>query len=97
MYQSDIKILELIQILKSLGIIGYDYEFCDSIGFLKQNLIRVKKGLAHFTAEHINNTCKVYNVNSNWIFDIEKHTFRIPKASIKSTVKKSSMPTTLKN
>ena len=88
MYNSDIKILELIQILKSLGIIDFDSEFCDAIGFLKQNITRVKKGLAHFTAEHIRMICKVYNVNSNWILDIEKNTFRTPKTSTKSNVLK---------
>lgn len=84
MYQSDIKIVELIQILKSSGKINFDYEFCDKIGFLKQNLLRVRKGLAHFTAKHIEMICKVYFVNANWIFGIENQIFTKIKSNQKS-------------
>jgi len=84
MYNSDVKILELIQILKSLGIIDYDYEFCDSIGFLKQNLTRVKQGLAHFTAQHIETICKVYGINANWIIDTEIQMYTKIKSNQKS-------------
>ena len=88
MYNSDIKILELIQILKSLGIIDYDYEFCESIDIQKQNLAPIKKGLTHFTAKHIENICKVYGVNANWIFGTSNNIFNPIKNSTKSTVLK---------
>jgi len=84
MYKSDIKILELIQILKSLGKIQYDYEFCNSIGFLKQNLVRVKENKAHFTAQHIENICAVYDVDANWIFRFENKIFTKIKSNQKS-------------
>jgi hypothetical protein len=81
MHESDLKILRLIEHLKSLGRFDFDYEFCDSIGFLKQNLIRVKQGLAHFTAQHIETICKVYKVNANWIFGTQNQMFiKIKKA-----------------
>lgn len=85
MYTSDIKIFELIILLKSLGKIEFDYEFCDSIGIQKQNLAPIKKGLAHFTAKHIENVCKVYEVNANWIFDNSKNIFNQVKTTAKST------------
>lgn len=75
MYQSDIKIFELIILLKSLGKIKFDKDFCDSIGIKKQNLAPIKKGLAHFTANHIESICRVYDVNANWIFGLENNIF----------------------
>lgn len=84
MYKSDIKIFELIEILKSLGKIEFDYEFCDSIDIQKQNLRPIKKGLAHFTAKHIENICAVYDVSANWIFGIENQIFTKIKSNQKS-------------
>jgi hypothetical protein len=75
MYKSDIKIFELIKLLKELGKIEFDYEFCESIDIQKQNLAPIKKGLAHFTAKHIENICEVYEVNANWIFGVENQIF----------------------
>jgi transcriptional regulator with XRE-family HTH domain len=75
MYESDIKIFELIQSLKSLGIFDFDYEFCNNIGLLKQNLSRIKQGKAHFTANHIQKICNVYKVNANWIFGTSEKVF----------------------
>lgn len=75
MYQSDIKIIELIEMLKTLGKINYDKDFCDAIGILKQNIAPIKKGKAHFTAKHIENICKIYDVNANWIFGANQNAF----------------------
>ena len=80
MYNSDLKIFELIQLLKQLGKIQYDYEFCESIDIKKQNLAPIKKGLAHFTAKHIENICKIYNVNANWIFGTQTKVFNSMKS-----------------
>lgn len=71
----DIKIFELIDLLISLGKIKYASEFCLAIGFVKQNIVRVKQGKAHFTAEHIKQMSKVYNVNANWIFGTQPNPF----------------------
>lgn len=97
MYQSDIKIFELIELLKSLGTIRFDIDFCREINIPKQSLVRIKKGLAHFTAEHIRKICEVYKVNANWIFGLENNTFRNTKSVVKSKLKEFSMPTTLTN
>lgn len=75
MYQSDIRILDLIERLKSLGLIRFDNDFCDSIGLHKQNLVSIRKGVAHFTPRHIENICKVFKINANWIFGIENQLF----------------------
>lgn len=75
MEKIDAKILSLIIQLKALNKISTDNDFCERVGLLKQNLTRIKKGVAHFTPVHIQNVCKVFKVNANWIFDIEKNTF----------------------
>lgn len=97
MYKSDIKIFELIQLLKSLGKIKFDYEFCDAIDIQKQNLAPIKKGLAHFTAKHIENICRIYDVNANWIFGASNNVFNQVKTPTNSKDSKDSMPTTLTN
>lgn len=71
----DAKILFLIEKLKELEIIKSESKFCESIELKKQNLYRIRKGLAHFTPYHILNICKEYDVNANWIFSIQKNTF----------------------
>lgn len=75
MEKIDAKILSLIIQLTALEKVDSDADFCKQIGLLKQNLTRIKKGVAHFTPVHIKNICKVFKVNANWIFDIEKNTF----------------------
>jgi len=68
---SDIRMLELIDILKQSEVIRFTQEFCDAIGFKKQNIRNVKIGLQHFTPEHIRKACLVYNRDANWIFDLK--------------------------
>lgn len=97
MYQSDTKIFELIEILKSLGIIRFDTDFCRDIEIPKQSLARIKNEFAHFTAEHIRKICEVYKVNANWIFGIENNIFKTFKTSTKIRDSSISMPTTLTN
>jgi hypothetical protein len=72
MNQIDINILELLANLKKQGMVSFDSEFCEKIGLLKQNLLRIKKGVAHFTPEHIQQMCKVYKINANYIFGFSK-------------------------
>ena len=61
--------------LTALNKINSESDFCERIGLLKQNLSRIKKGVAHFTPVHIEKICKVFKVNANWIFGIQKNTF----------------------
>ena len=84
MNKFDAKIFHLIELLKNLGKIDFEKDFCNDIGLLKQNLQRIKKGLAHFTPNHIQSICLVYNVNANWIFGIENHIFMNLKNNQKS-------------
>lgn len=67
---SDNRMLELSEYLKEEGVIKFDSEFCKGIGLLKQNLIRIKKGTAHFTPEHIANACINYGIDANWILGV---------------------------
>jgi DNA-binding Xre family transcriptional regulator len=92
MYDFDIKIFDLIDILKKMGRFDYDYEFCNQIGMLKQNLAPIKQGKAHFTALQIQNICKAYKVNANWIFGTSPNAF----ANRKQMLLKDNLPLTLK-
>jgi hypothetical protein len=76
MEKIDSKILSLIEDLKILNKINSDTDFCERVGLLKQNLSRIKKGIAHFTPVHIANISKVFNVNANWILGVEKNKYR---------------------
>lgn len=84
MNTSDIRIIKLIDLLKYEKKILTDKNFCDEIGLLNQTVSKIKKGDAHFTVQHIENICKKYNVNSNWIYGLEDTVYRT-KNSIKIT------------
>lgn len=85
MYTSDKKIIQLIDILKSLGKISNTSDFCKSIGFFKQNITRVKNGSTHFTPLHIEKICKHYDIDANWIMGFESTIFR-KHNKLKSTI-----------
>ena len=74
-YRSDKKMLLLIDILKQTNKIQYDIDFCKMIDLRKQNLYRIKKGLSHFTAGHIENAVLRFGVDANWIFGIGDRIF----------------------
>jgi transcriptional regulator with XRE-family HTH domain len=63
----DGRILELSTTLKQLGLVKSQAEFCREIGFMKQNIRKVKLGIAHFSLEHLSAICRVYNVDANYI------------------------------
>ena len=72
----DLRMLELLQILKATGKIRFKKQFCDGVGMLKQNLIRIEKGERHFTQDHIKRAVENFNVNANWIFGVSKELYR---------------------
>lgn len=71
----DQRILELIGYLKYVKKVKSNSEFCQEIGFFRQNLRNVRLGTQSFTVEHIHNICKIYNINANWIFGISDKLF----------------------
>lgn len=74
-YTSDTQMLLLIDILKTYKTIRFDKEFCDEVGLLKQNLIKIKNGEKHFTAGHIEKAIWSFKVNANWIFGVSDKIF----------------------
>ncbi len=68
----DKKILYLIDLLIFNNKIDNVRQFCKKIGMLEQTISKIKKGASHFTVKHIKSIGEVYNVNINWIFDIEE-------------------------
>lgn len=75
MYNSDKKILELIDILKFKKIITRDNAFCKRIEMLTTTLTKIKLGKAHFTVNQIEKICIEFQVNANWIFGIQDEVF----------------------
>lgn len=73
-YTSDKKMLELMQILKDSGKITTQKDFCDAVGILPPNLWQIKNPDGgrpqHFTPVHIQNACRKWKVNTNWIFGL---------------------------
>ena len=86
MFPSDIQILKLVQILKELGKIKFEIEFCEAIGMSKQHFQNIKRQLQsqeekkqnfHFTAQQIGVICKTYGVDANWIHCITDQVFLV--------------------
>jgi hypothetical protein len=71
----DKKILDVSTILKQLGLVKSQAEFCREIGFMKQNVRKVKLGTAHFTNEHLTAICNSYNVDANYLIGRSKTPF----------------------
>ena len=72
---ADKHMLQLIEILKSSGVIRFNTEFCEAINIRKQNLVKIKNGTNSFTPEHIENAIKNFGVNANWIFGVSEEVF----------------------
>lgn len=75
MNTSDKNILHLIDFLIYKKIVLSIRDFCKEINLFEQTISKIKKGIAHFTVQHIETICKVYNVNANWIIGIENEMF----------------------
>lgn len=75
MYNSDKNILLLIKLLLFKGEVPSEKNFASKINMLSQTISKIRKGKAHFTPEHIEQICLVFNVNANWIFGIQENVF----------------------
>lgn len=75
MHTTDKRILRLIELLIFQKKISSVKHFCQEIGILEQTVCKIKKGGNHFTVQQIESICKKYNVNSNWIFGVQKNVF----------------------
>ena len=94
MHSYDLQILKLIEILKDLGMIKYDTDFCDSVSMSKQHLYNIKsqenmKQSYHFTAAQIQLICKIYNVDANWVYGFSPKPFRQKQTKSKQNALKN--------
>jgi DNA-binding Xre family transcriptional regulator len=80
MHEVDKRIVRLVEWLIFNKKVVTAKEFCQSVDLLEQTYSKIKKGTCHFTVTNIDNICKKYNVNSNWIFGTEKNVFRNDKS-----------------
>lgn len=70
------KIINLVNDFKLSGKIKFKKEFYDATGISRQYLRMVEHEGRRFTSSQIKAVCKNYNVNANWIFDLELNKFR---------------------
>lgn len=82
MEEIDNRILRLIDLLIYLKKIPNASTFADAVSMDRQTVTNVKAKKQHFTATHIFNICKVYNVNANCIFGSEKTVFKNDETTV---------------
>lgn len=73
---TDAKVLQLATYLKDTGRIRFAQELWDVMGILKQNIRPIKTGIAHFTTEQVRLACDHFNINANWIMNMEDNIYR---------------------
>lgn len=93
MHPTDKRIIRLIEFLVFQQKISSTRHFCQEVHILEQTVSKVKNGTAHFTVMQIENICKKYNVNANWIFGIEKNVFNHDKSIEITDAYKDVLPT----
>lgn len=69
------KMILLIETLKTLGKIESNKQFFEIIKISKQNYVPIKKGKMSFTIKQIETACLHFEINFNWIFEVEKNMF----------------------
>ena len=77
---TDTRMLKLMDMLHVLKIIKSKSEFAKMLGMERQNINNIKNGHQSFTIAHISSAAATYNVNTNWIFGLEKEIFRTKPA-----------------
>ncbi|WP_158592534.1 helix-turn-helix transcriptional regulator [Flavobacterium sp. 102] len=68
-------ILHLIDLLKFSKQIKTQGEFARRIEMKQSTITKINNGTAHFTVKQIEMICKIFNVNANWIFGLDKRVF----------------------
>lgn len=80
--------LELFELLKMRGEITTQVQFCEAVEINPPIFNNIKNNTGrpmHFTPEHIENACKCWNVDANWVFGFSSEPF---KSNIKSNIKR---------
>lgn len=75
MYNTDKHILRLIDLLLFEKKVSSLNEFHSEVGLIRQTYNKIKNGTAHFTVNHIENICKKFNVNANWIYGLQPNVY----------------------
>lgn len=76
MYTVDLKIIELIDYLKSVKLIKNQKEFCDLTGIPRQRIVSVKNDGRHFSGEQIEAVCKTFKIDANYLFGLAEKPFK---------------------
>jgi hypothetical protein len=80
MHETDKRIIRLIAHLIFQKEISSTRDFCVNVTMLEQTISKIKNGSAHFTVLQIGKICKIFKVNANWIYGIEKNVFNTPES-----------------
>lgn len=70
------RMLKLMAFWISSGKVDSTSEYCDMIGYRRNNIDNIKKGRQSFTIDHITKACRLTGANSNWILGLESTMMR---------------------
>lgn len=92
---TDERTLKFIEILKSLGKIRFEKEFCEEIGMQFPNLAKIKNSESknqshHFTAEQLRKVGEIFGADMNYIYGFTDVPFRKNKVTLKVTLDKKA-------
>lgn len=76
MYTVDLKIIELIDYLKSVKLIKTQKEFCDLTEIPRQRIVSVKNQGRHFSGDQIESVIKVFKIDANYLFGLTEKPYR---------------------
>ncbi len=77
---SDIQILKLPKMLKSIGLIDNIGQFYEETGISKARFSNIKNHEKHnrpyhFTPQQIERVCLIYGIDFNWVFGVSEEVF----------------------
>ena len=81
LHTTDKRMLQLLEYCLSNGIEPSARAWCQKIEVNASSISNIRSGLQQFTAQHIENACREYNVNANYIFGYTQNILRDNKKS----------------
>jgi hypothetical protein len=75
-YVFDVRMLEVLEVLKNRHIIRFDSDFTKAIGQGRQILTAIRAGRRSFTALDIWQICERFSINANYINGFSEVMFR---------------------
>jgi hypothetical protein len=67
--QQTTRLLEVYKTLIKKGVVNKPLDFCSQVDYLNTSFVHVAAGRRNFPTLIINNACKVFGINPDYIFD----------------------------